>query len=78
VSTGQTTIEDKLLDLWRETLADDALTLDADPLELGATSMQIMSVIGRIAEEMSLEVPVEALFDAITIGEQASALVMAA
>lgn len=75
MSTGQTTIEDKLLDLWRETLGDDALTLDADPLELGATSMQIMSVIGRIAEEMSLEVPVEALFDAITIGEQASALV---
>jgi acyl carrier protein len=68
------TIEGKLLSLWRETLGDEGLDLDADPLQLGATSLQIMSVIGRIAEEMAIEVPVEALFDAITIGEQAEAL----
>jgi acyl carrier protein len=70
------TIQRELLALWREMLRNDALTLDDDPLQLGATSMQIMSVIGRLAEEMSIEVPVEAMFDAITIGEQASTLRM--
>jgi acyl carrier protein len=74
VSEQQVTIEHKLLSLWRETLQDDSLDAEADPLQLGATSMQIMSVIGRIAEEMAIEVPVEALFDAITIAEQAQAL----
>jgi len=67
-------IQRQLLALWSETLRNDSLTLDDDPLQLGATSMQIMSVIGRLAEEMTIEVPVEAMFDAITIGEQASTL----
>jgi hypothetical protein len=38
--------------------------------------MQIMSIVGRLAEEMSIEVPIEAMFDAITIGEQAAALTL--
>jgi acyl carrier protein len=70
----QTTIEQKLLGIWRETLGNDELTADDDPLRLGATSMQIMTIVGRLAEEMSIEIPIEALFDAITIGEQAIAL----
>jgi acyl carrier protein len=41
---------------------------------LGATSLQIMNVIARLAEEKDIEVPVEALFDAITIGDQAEVL----
>jgi acyl carrier protein len=70
----QTTIEQKLLAMWREALGNEALTADDDPLQLGATSMQIMGIVGRLAEEMSIEVPIEAMFDAITIGEQATAL----
>ena len=70
----QATIESKLLDMWRETLGEDGLSRDDDPLQLGATSMQIMAIVGRLAEEMSIEVPIEAMFDAITIGEQAEAL----
>ncbi|MGP0052654.1 MAG: phosphopantetheine-binding protein [Solirubrobacteraceae bacterium] len=68
------TVADTLLRFWKETLANDALTLDDDVMMLGATSVQIMSVIGRVAEELSIEVPVEALFDAITIGDQAEVL----
>ena len=70
----QEAIGSRLLAMWRETLGDDALTLDDDPMQLGATSMQIMSIVGRLAEELSIEVDVEAMFDAITIGEQAVAL----
>ena len=70
----QTTIAEALLALWRETLDNDALTLDDDPLMLGATSMQIMNVIARVAEDLAIEVPVEAMFDAITIGDQAEVL----
>ena len=68
------TVAETLLGFWRETLANDALTLQDDVMMLGATSVQIMSVIGRVAEELSIEVPVEALFDAITIGDQAEVL----
>jgi acyl carrier protein len=67
-------VAESLLHFWRETLANDALTLEDDVMMLGATSVQIMSVIGRVAEELSIEVPVEALFDAITIGDQADVL----
>jgi acyl carrier protein len=74
----QATIESKLLEMWRETFGDVELTLDDDPLQLGATSMQIMAIVGRLAEEMSIEVPIEAMFDAITIGEQAAALALEA
>ncbi|MGO9954558.1 MAG: acyl carrier protein [Solirubrobacteraceae bacterium] len=70
----QTTIEHKLLAMWREALGNEELTADDDPLQLGATSMQIMTIVGRLAEELSIEVPIEAMFDAITIGEQAVAL----
>jgi myxalamid-type nonribosomal peptide synthetase MxaA len=70
----QTTIEQKLLAMWRETLGNEDLTAYDDPLQLGATSMQIMAIVARVAEEMSIEVPIEAMFDAITIGEQAIAL----
>lgn len=72
--TGQAAIADTLLSLWRETLQNDGLTLDDDVMMLGATSMQIMTVIGRMADELGIEVPVEPLFDAITIGDQAEAL----
>ncbi len=77
MTDGQATIETKLLHMWRETFGNDGLTLDDDPLQLGATSMQIMTVVARIAEELSIEVPIEAMFDAITIGEQAEALATA-
>jgi myxalamid-type nonribosomal peptide synthetase MxaA len=72
--TLQTTIEQKLLAMWREALGNEELTADDDPLQIGATSMQIMTIVGRLAEEMQIEVPIEAMFDAITIGEQAEAL----
>lgn len=65
---------DQLLALWRKTLGNEDLTRDDDPLMLGATSLQIMSVISQIAEQMAIDVPVEALFDAITIGDQANVL----
>ena len=74
----QAKIESKLLDMWQEQLGGRQLSLDDDPLQLGATSMQIMSIVGRLAEEMSIEVPIEAMFDAITIAEQAQALSLVA
>jgi acyl carrier protein len=72
----EVTVGSRLLEMWRETLGNEELTMDDDPLQLGATSMQIMSIVGRLAEEMSIEVPIEAMFDAITIGEQAAALTL--
>jgi len=71
------TIGELLLALWRKTLDDDALTPEDDPLMLGATSLQIMAVIGEIAEQAAIEVPVEALFDAVTIADQAEVLAAA-
>jgi acyl carrier protein len=73
----QETIEAVLLQYWRETLDNDTLAADDDPLMLGATSMQIMSVVARLAEEKSIEVPVDAMFDAITIADQAEVLASA-
>jgi acyl carrier protein len=70
----QVTIEHRLLELWREVLRNDELTADDDPLQLGVTSMQIIALVGRVAEEMAIEVSIEAMFDAITIHEQAVAL----
>ncbi|MGO9959637.1 MAG: phosphopantetheine-binding protein [Solirubrobacteraceae bacterium] len=67
-------IEDRLLEMWRETLRRDTLTADDDPLQFDVTSMQIMAIVGRLAEELAIEVRVEAMFDAFTIREQAAAL----
>lgn len=67
-------IEPKLLMLWRETLSLPAITLDDDVLKLGATSLHMMSIISLLSDEYSIDIPVEALFDAITISDQAAAL----
>jgi hypothetical protein len=74
VAIQQTTLQEALVQMWREALGNDELTLEDDVLMLGATSLQIMNVIGRLAEDLSIDAPVEALFDAITIREQAEAL----
>jgi acyl carrier protein len=74
----QAKIEKKLLEMWQEQLGGQRLSADDDPLQLGATSLQIMSIVGRLAEEMSIEVPIEAMFDAITIAEEAEALSLVA
>lgn len=70
----RSTIETRLLELWREVLGSETITLDDDVLQLGATSLQMMSVIGRIATQLGTDVPLEAFFDAITIGDQATVL----
>jgi len=67
-------ILDRLLELWRDTLADETVGADDDVLQLGATSLQMMTVVGQIAEEFDLDVPVEVLFDAVTIADQWRAL----
>lgn len=74
MSNRHTAIQELLVQMWKEALENDGLTLDDDVLMLGATSLQMMHVIGRLAEDLSIEVPVEALFDAITIRDQAEAL----
>jgi acyl carrier protein len=70
----RSSIEPKLLEMWRETLGSTSITLEDDVLKLGATSLHMMSVISQIAEDYGIDVPVEALFDAVTISDQAEAL----
>ena len=72
-----TRVHAQLLALWREVLERDDLTEHDDPLELGATSIQLMAVIGRVGDELSIDAPIDEILDARSIGAQAEALLAA-
>jgi acyl carrier protein len=74
ISDRKSAIEPKLLKMWREALGLPTITLDDDVLKLGATSLHMMSIISQIADEYAVDIPVEALFDAITISDQVETL----
>jgi acyl carrier protein len=73
LSGQQPAFEARLVEFWCEILGRP-VTPEDDVLQLGASSLQIMTVIGQIADEFEVDIPVEVVFDAITIRDQAIAM----
>jgi FkbH-like protein len=67
-------LESVLSGVWKRILRLNALGIDDDVLELGASSIDIVQVSSELYRLLEVEVPVTILFDAPTVAQQARAL----
>jgi acyl-CoA synthetase (AMP-forming)/AMP-acid ligase II/acyl carrier protein len=68
----RTAVEVKLAELWKEVLKIDRVGANDRFLDLGGDSMLATRLVYRIREEMRLELPLLAAFDAPTVAAQAA------
>jgi acyl carrier protein len=69
--SGQLTYDDstteRLLVLWREILADEALGIDDVFMDHGGDSLSVMLLIDKVAEMFDYELPLIEVFDDLTV-----------
>ncbi|MCX7923871.1 MAG: amino acid adenylation domain-containing protein [Clostridia bacterium] len=73
ISTGveyeapQNKIEEKLVDIWREILEVDRISISDDFFELGGHSLKATTLVSKIHKEFNVEVPLREIFSTPTI-----------
>ena len=65
----QTELERQLASIWQEVLEVPAIGINDDFFELGGHSILVFQIISRLREELKIELPIQYLFQASTIGE---------
>ncbi|OPX45135.1 plipastatin synthase subunit D [Ruminiclostridium hungatei] len=64
-------LEEKLLELWREILEIETIGTDDVFIGSGGDSMKIMLLVSRIYTEFNMELPLEHIFDDLTVDKLA-------
>jgi acyl-coenzyme A synthetase/AMP-(fatty) acid ligase/acyl carrier protein len=70
----RTPVEEKLAQLWANTLGLDAVGVHDGFLELGGDSLLATQVVSRVLTQFHVRVPLRALFDAPTVADMAALL----
>jgi amino acid adenylation domain-containing protein/non-ribosomal peptide synthase protein (TIGR01720 family) len=70
--------ERALAAIWCDLLGLERVSMDASFFELGGHSLLLTQVLARVRKALSVEVPLRALFEAVTLADQASAVRAAA
>jgi acyl carrier protein len=70
----RTAVEQRLVSIWCQLLGLDRIGIHDNFFRLGGHSLLAAQVIGRIAQDLHVELPVGVLFDKATIEELASAV----
>jgi acyl carrier protein len=60
---------ERVVGLWREALGDDGLTAESALPDLALQSVKIVELSLRLYQELGVAVPIEAFFEAGTVGE---------
>jgi len=68
-SAGKVEVVEKLLTIWSEALGRNDLSEGDNFFELGGDSIQAMIAIAAINADLGIDVPLELVFEAETIGE---------
>jgi aryl carrier-like protein len=63
--------EEKLLLLWKEILTTEDVTVDSNFFDAGGDSLQMMTLLFRVSQEMGVELDPAAVFENPTIKELA-------
>jgi non-ribosomal peptide synthetase component F/acyl carrier protein len=71
VTVGSAAVDPALRAIWAEVLGVDAPDVDDDFFALGGNSLLATQITARVADVLGLEVPLDALFEAPTLGEYA-------
>jgi amino acid adenylation domain-containing protein len=74
VVAPRTHIEEVLVEIWSEVLAQQSVGIHHNFFTLGGHSLRAMQVLARIHEIYEVELPVRALFDCPTVAELSQAL----
>jgi acyl carrier protein len=65
-------IEQQVLNIWKEILGLDSISTQDGFMKLGGDSMKIMSLISRVYTEFGIELPLESIFNSVTVQELAN------
>jgi acyl-CoA synthetase (AMP-forming)/AMP-acid ligase II/acyl carrier protein len=76
VPPPHTPLEEKLLEIWREVLDPQSMSVHDSFFRLGGDSLTATQVISRIRTVFQVELPIRALFDAPTVAELADWLAL--
>jgi amino acid adenylation domain-containing protein len=68
-------IEENLADIWKEILNLETVSVDGNFFDLGGHSLVAIQVSSRIQQLFNVDVPLEVLFESVTIESLATALV---
>jgi len=71
VASGRTNTERRLTALWAGVLGMDEVGIDEGLFDLGATSLDVTSIVARLRSELGVEVPMRSLFMNPTVAELA-------
>jgi amino acid adenylation domain-containing protein len=74
VVAPRTSVEEALVGIWSEVLAQESLGIHHNFFSLGGHSLRAMQVLARIYETFQVELPVRAVFDCPTVAELAQVL----
>lgn len=75
VLAPRTSAEAAIAAIWRDILALDEVSVDADFFELGGTSIQAVSIARAINSQFGVRLPIQSIFGAPTVQALAQALV---
>jgi acyl carrier protein len=70
----QTSVEQKLVDIWTEVLGLDQVGIHDNFFELGGHSLAAGRIISRVVRTFGLELPIGSLFDSPTVAEMAAVI----
>jgi non-ribosomal peptide synthetase component F/aryl carrier-like protein len=68
---GSAAVDPALAAIWAEVLGVDALDVDDDFFALGGNSLLATQIAARVADALGIEMPLEAVFEAPTLGAYA-------
>lgn len=54
-------IESKIYQIWKKIIGEKSISLDDDFLDVGATSLQVITMVAEISKLFSIEVDLEVL-----------------
>lgn len=63
-------VEERLLSIWKDILGDKSISTTENFLALGGDSLSLMRVIGKIYKDFSVRIPLNQLFNNLTIRSQ--------
>ena len=67
-------IEEMLVRFWREVLGTEEVAPESDFFQLGGDSLQMMTLLFRISQDIGIELDPGTVFDNPTVGQLAAAL----
>jgi acyl carrier protein len=73
-SRGVDDVAEVVRTIWQEVLLIDDIGLDEDLFDLGAHSLTITRINGRIQQQLGVDLPLDVYFDTPTIAEVAAAI----